>query len=254
MLKILLIEDEPDIRENTAELLEVSGFNVYAASCGGDGIKLAKRVAPDIILCDIMMPGTDGYGVKEKLTEDKNTAAIPFIFLTAKGDLKDIRRGMAMGADDYIVKPFTTDELIRAIHTRLERFRELKDGNFHSVSKSEPDQRSNLKERVLVNINGKPRLIVIKDLILIEGEGDYTRLHFPDKKELVVRKLISEWDTHLPDEQFIRVHKSSIVNIDFIEKIEKWYNRSYVIFLKHVEKPVTVSQRKIPLLKSRFSF
>jgi CheY-like chemotaxis protein len=124
--KVLLIEDDMTVRENTAEILELSGYNVNTASDGIKGVEAAKIIKPDIIVCDIMMPELDGYGVLEELSENPETQFIPFIFLTAKTDHKDIRKGMDMGADDYLTKPFEEDELISAIESRLAKTAILK--------------------------------------------------------------------------------------------------------------------------------
>lgn len=119
MKTILLIEDDTALRENTAELLELSHYNVITSPNGKIGITKAKEEKPDIIVCDIMMPEVDGYGVLEALSYDKNTSQIPFIFLSAKTEHKEIRKGMDMGADDYLTKPFEEEELLSAIESRL---------------------------------------------------------------------------------------------------------------------------------------
>lgn len=119
MKRVLLIEDDAVLRENTAELLELSHFDVIKAPNGKIGIDTAKQQLPDIVVCDIMMPEIDGYGVLEALSKDVNTRHIPFIFLSAKTEHKDVRKGMDLGADDYITKPFTEDELITSIDSRL---------------------------------------------------------------------------------------------------------------------------------------
>ncbi|MCL7752434.1 response regulator [Polaribacter sp. Z022] len=127
MKKILLIEDDEVLRENTTELLELSNYQVYNAENGKVGIKVAKEIIPDIIVCDIMMPELDGYGVLEALTNNDITKHIPFIFLSAKTERKDVRKGMDLGADDYITKPFTEDELISAIESRIAKASILKE-------------------------------------------------------------------------------------------------------------------------------
>ena len=119
MKKILFIEDDTVVRENTAELLELSDFEVITASNGKIGVTLAKKEKPDIIVCDIMMPELDGYGVLQALAEDPATMQIPFIFLSARTEHKDIRKGMDLGADDYLTKPFEEEELLSAIESRL---------------------------------------------------------------------------------------------------------------------------------------
>lgn len=121
MTKILVIEDEPPVRTNLIKLLEAEGFEVKGAQNGSTGVSLAIEQVPDLILCDIMMPDLDGHGVLEALRQNPATAAIPFIFLTAKAERSDWRQGMELGADDYLTKPFTRDELLGAITTRLQK-------------------------------------------------------------------------------------------------------------------------------------
>lgn len=121
MKKILIIEDEPSVRENLVRLLKAEGFEVMGAENGREGIEIAISTTPDLILCDVMMPELDGYGVLQTLRSEMTTSTIPFIFLTAKASRSDLRQGMELGADDYLTKPFTRKELLGAIATRLNR-------------------------------------------------------------------------------------------------------------------------------------
>jgi two-component system, NtrC family, response regulator AtoC len=125
MGKILVIEDDDNIRANVLDLLEAEGFIAIGANDGKLGVELAVRQLPALIICDVMMPGIDGFEVLEILSMKPATAAIPFIFLSARIERADVRRGMALGADDYITKPFTRSELLDAIHSRLKRVRTL---------------------------------------------------------------------------------------------------------------------------------
>jgi CRP-like cAMP-binding protein len=119
--KILLIEDNREIRENTAEILVLSNYDVITADNGKVGIEKALSELPDLIICDIMMPVLDGYGVLHLLNKNDSLNGIPFIFLTANNERKEFRRGMEMGADDFITKPFTEIELLSAIESRLKK-------------------------------------------------------------------------------------------------------------------------------------
>jgi two-component system, sensor histidine kinase and response regulator len=121
MAKILVIEDETTVRENLLELLDAEDFNVIGAENGRLGVQLAQREIPDLIICDVMMPELDGHDVIKTLRQDRLTATIPFIFLTAKSDKTDFREGMELGADDYLTKPFTRADLLGAIATRIEK-------------------------------------------------------------------------------------------------------------------------------------
>jgi DNA-binding NarL/FixJ family response regulator len=119
--KILVIEDEPEMRRNLTTVLRLEKFHALPAENGRIGVELAKKEKPDLILCDVMMPELDGYGVIAALRANPETAAIPFIFLTAKGEKPDIRAGMNLGADDYLTKPVAKADLLAAIRSRLER-------------------------------------------------------------------------------------------------------------------------------------
>jgi CRP-like cAMP-binding protein/CheY-like chemotaxis protein len=121
MKTILLIEDNADVRENTAEILTLAQYQVITAINGKEGVELAKKEKPDLIICDIMMPVLDGHGVLHLLSKNEETAGIPFIFLTAKAERSDFRKGMEMGADDYLTKPFDDVELLNAIEIRLKK-------------------------------------------------------------------------------------------------------------------------------------
>ncbi|GAA4810248.1 response regulator [Litoribaculum gwangyangense] len=136
MKTVLLIEDDVVLRENTAELLELSNYKVISASNGKIGVELAKKHLPNIIVCDIMMPELDGYGALEVLSKDKTTKHIPFIFLSAKTERSDVRKGMNLGADDYITKPFTEDDIISAIESRMAKVSILKELNQNNYLKS----------------------------------------------------------------------------------------------------------------------
>lgn len=129
MKRILIIEDNPVIRENTAEILELADYKVYTAENGKHGIELAKSIIPDLIICDIMMTDLDGYGVLKILNKNKMTSGIPFIFLTAKSSKSDLRKGMNLGADDYITKPYEETDLLDAIETRIQRNSKIKELN-----------------------------------------------------------------------------------------------------------------------------
>jgi DNA-binding NarL/FixJ family response regulator len=119
--KILIIEDEPEMRRNLATVLRMEKYFPVTAENGQTGLELARKDTTDLILCDVMMPGLDGYGVLQALRQDNKLALVPFVFLTAKGEKEDLRSGMNLGADDYLTKPVPKAELLAAIEARLRR-------------------------------------------------------------------------------------------------------------------------------------
>ncbi|PWT77584.1 MAG: transcriptional regulator [Bacteroidetes bacterium] len=122
MRSILIIDDHDEIRENIAEILDLAGYKTFTAENGKKGVEAAIKQKPDLIVCDVMMPELDGYGVLHLLKKNSLTENIPFIFLTAKTERSDFRKGMGMGADDYITKPFEDTELLDAIEMRLKKY------------------------------------------------------------------------------------------------------------------------------------
>ena len=121
MKKILVIEDEPQMRKNLQRMLQLEGFEARAAADGTEGVAIAKKELPDLILCDITMPGLDGHGVLGELRAERATSGTPFIFLTARGERGDVRAGMNLGADDYLVKPVSITDILAAIKARFAR-------------------------------------------------------------------------------------------------------------------------------------
>ena len=158
MIKILIVEDNEEIRENTAEILELANYEVFTAANGKEGYEKAVSESPDLIVCDIMMPVLDGYGLLHLINKNDQLKGVPFIFLTAKTERNDFRKGMEMGADDYITKPFNDIELLNAIESRLNKLNFQKEKVQASLSLNEfldevkqEDTLENLAESTQVN-------------------------------------------------------------------------------------------------------
>jgi two-component system sensor kinase len=163
MVKILIIEDETNIRENLEAILELENFETLAADNGRLGVELALQEQPDLILCDVMMPQLDGYGVLKALKDEPKTALIPLIFLTARSERNDLRRGMELGADDYLTKPFTLDELLMAVRTRLEKQKRFKTELAQEMSQLRSNITRSLPHEFLTPLNG---ILGITDLLI----------------------------------------------------------------------------------------
>lgn len=176
MYNIVVIEDEQGVRTNILALLKAEGFIGIGAENGEVGLQVVRREQPDLIICDIMMPELDGYQILAELQQDPQTALIPFIFLTAKTEWQDFRQGMTLGADDYIVKPFDTDELLDAIKVKLKK-KELLSQQIELLGSelNRIKQLLSAKDEILENFNQELRrpLSNIKlALEMLEGEGD----------------------------------------------------------------------------------
>jgi DNA-binding LytR/AlgR family response regulator len=249
MKKILLVEDEEDILANINYILTANGYKVFTALDGLSGYEIAKNEIPDLIISDIMMPGYDGYELKSKIDGNKKTKSIPFIFLTAKTDMQDLRLGMNLGADDYLIKPIKMEELLRAIDARLKRISQL-DNTKKRIAGPGKIQQTN---RILVTQNKKQIILKFDEIKYISAEGLYTQIHTNENKKHLLRKLLKDWENVLPKENFFRIHRSMIINLEYVEKVEKWFSRTYKVYLRGVEKPFDISQRSSVKLKEKLS-
>ncbi|WP_179336696.1 response regulator [Winogradskyella ludwigii] len=194
MTSILLIEDDLVLRDNTSELLELSHYKVFTASNGKNGIIAAKKHLPDIIICDIMMPELDGYETLKALSQDLKTKCIPFIFLSAKTEHKDVRKGMNLGADDYITKPFTEDELVNAIESRLAKAAILSENKEIYLAKEEDNATCRINTindlKNYFDDNGK-KFTIEKDKIFYR-EGDHSNYIYLIRKGSIKCQQIDE--------------------------------------------------------------
>ncbi|RZK36390.1 MAG: response regulator [Pedobacter sp.] len=181
--KVLIIEDNDDIREGTAEVLELAGYQPITAKHGKVGVEMALQHHPDIILCDIMMPELDGYGVLYLLSKNPKTANIPFIFITAKSERGDMRKGMEMGADDYLTKPFDDIELFKAIESRFKK--KQQSGTFSAEVGNTQALLEELQKK------GKLRSVASKQVIYVEDD-EPTHLYYLVKGQIKTYKRFKD--------------------------------------------------------------
>ncbi len=233
--KILIIEDNEEMRDNIAELLELSNYQVSQAGNGRDGVKTAIAEEPHLIICDIMMPGMDGYEVLYLLSQNPNTASIPFIFLTAKAEKSDFRKGMNLGADDYLTKPFEEMDLLGAVERRIKKHEQLQ-----SETKEDVEQflntDSNYKTLEGLKKDRKTRVYAKKESIY--KEGDFPHYLFAIKSGKVkTYKINSDGKQFihqiLTEGEFIGQHAliQDINHIEFAEALEP----SELILIPRVE-------------------
>lgn len=193
MKKILVIEDNNDVRENLQEILELSNYQVITAENGKLGVEIAFAEPPDMILCDIMMPELDGYGVLHILSRDRRTADIPFIFLTAKAEKDDFRRGMSLGADDYITKPFDDVALLETVEGRLKKSERLRAASAQQGGSLEYfiDEARAMEAIRHLSDNREVRHFKKKDVVFKEGE--FPRwLYFVEKGMVKIYKTTDD--------------------------------------------------------------
>jgi CRP-like cAMP-binding protein len=188
--KILVIEDNDQMRENIADIIKLANYEALTAPHGKIGVEMAKRLLPDLILCDIMMPELDGYGVFHILNKDPETANIPFVFLTAKADQSDMRLGMNLGADDYITKPFDSFDLLKVIEVRLKKNELLKEHLKNDLQGLNTffEKTKELSGFERLSESRPTRLFKKKEFIYMEGQTP-TDLYFIGRGEVKTYKV-----------------------------------------------------------------
>lgn len=246
--KILFIEDDLILLSNVKEILQEEGYEVKTEIDGLGGINSIYSFKPDLILCDISIPHKNGYEVLQEVSSEIRSKSIPFIFLTAKVEKEDIRKGMLLGADDYIFKPFDIEDLLSSIKLRLERAES-------KVEEEGSDKKKiyQVDDKLMFRTGIKAELIPIKEIKFIRAESPYVYIKFASGKSTLQRETLEEWEEKLPEKLFVRIHRSTIVNTDYINKIEKLGKTSYMIKLKDENEPFIISKRFLPKFRDKFS-
>jgi len=249
METILFIEDDSALRENLSKILSLNNYYPLLAENGKLGIELANKMAPDLIICDVMLPDIDGYAILQELSKDKDTSFIPFIFLTAKIEMQDLRKGMDLGADDYLLKPLKTKEILNAIKLRLEKKKQLI--NQKLPEQSESNNTLNNEDAILISADEKVQSIKLGNIVCIISAGVYTYLYDNTGKKYLIRKILKEWQEILPEKNFLRIHRNSMINLNHIKMIEKCQNHTYRIFMKNYDKPLYTSHRFSSVIRNK---
>lgn len=254
MKKILIIEDEATVRAGIADLLKEEGYKIFEAENGRAGVDTAKKILPDLIISDILMPEMNGYEVLDEMQSDKNTSSIPFIFLSAKTEKSDIRTGMNIGADDYLTKPYKADDLLCAVNSRLKKSENLEekfDTIYQNIIRSIPhelrtplvsiigfsqlikDSFESLKPEEIVDMNEKINTSGFELLKKIQKFLSFSELEF-----LSVEK-------NYPNENENWVKNSAEIIKTAAESIAKTYGRNSDLNVELSESPLNISEEHL---------
>ena len=232
----LIVDDERLARKELVSMLQE--FNnikiVGEADSVSTAVKAVEKFDPDIIFLDIQMPGGSGFDLLDK-TDIKSK----IIFVTAYDEFAI--RAFEVNALDYLLKPVNPERLQAAIE-RLEKEESLEE----NLRKLKYD------DVLFILLDSQYKFINIKNILCINAAGDYTELTLTDGKNGITVKSMKEWEYRLPEQNFCRIHRSTIVNIEYIERIEEWFNYSFRVFIKGVEKPLVMSRRYAAKLKEKY--
>jgi two-component system, LytTR family, response regulator len=236
--RALLVDDERLARKELRSMLsehpsvEVVGEaeNVEQAR------KLIGAQQPQVVFLDIQMPGESGFALLEKVAAD-----FKVIFVTAF-DAYAIR-AFEVNALDYLLKPINPERLARAIE-RL---------SAAEIPQPQTARKLEYEDRLFIEIDERSRFLKINNIVCISAAGDYSEVITSDGEKSLVLKSLKEWEDRLPEKYFTRIHRSTIINMEYIERIVGWFNRSYQVHLKHLEEPLTMSRRYAVKLKLKFA-
>jgi len=294
MAKILIIDDDWQIHQLVGDFLRRYGHDVSVASSGGQGLMLAASFAPDLILCDLDMPGLDGRGVVTALRQDEKMGETPVIFLSGCTERKQIRQTMNLGGDDFITKPAELPEILEAINARMTRLNHQRQRNARqldqaadflagiinnlansesgikwwseagekqlvtpnpiiqrvwqnldkrsSVTKAEPMPDSD-SDTLLIRDDNRQRYLHLSEVKAFTAAGEYSNVCWGADRHMMFRKPLKQWARELPLGQFVRVHRSAIINLAFLDYVEKDEAGKLHIHLKGFKEVIPVSQR-----------
>jgi two-component system LytT family response regulator len=234
----ILVDDERLARKELRSMLsEHPAIEVIGeAENVEQAIKLIRTQQPQVIFLDIQMPGETGFALLEKIEPD-----FKIIFVTAF-DAYAIR-AFEVNALDYLLKPINPDRLARAIE-RISAAPEITPAQI--VRKLE------YEDRLFIEVDEHSRFLKINTIVCISAAGDYSEIVTTDGQKSLVMKSLKEWEDRLPEKYFTRIHRSTIINLEYIERIEGWFNRSYQVHLRHIKEPLTMSRRYAVKLKLKF--
>jgi len=269
--RVLVIDDDAAIRELVSDILTSEGYYVIERNSAEAGLEKllsqskSKDNKFDIIVCDIMMPGATGFDVLKKIKRSKKIEVPIFIFVTASKERSDLRTAMESGADDFITKPFTSEELLKAVKAQEAKKEKLEGTllkNILDSKKRKPDevtskvklsvsQKFNVGDKLFISNIDNSGFVYIKDIVLIKSLKDYTKIYTSNKESYIVRKPLKRWLSSLPEESFQLVNRSEIVNVNSISELIKLPNSTHEIILNNCTQKVTISRRISIQLKSR---
>ena len=254
MQKLLLIYNDGVNIQNLNIMLTTHGFNTYLAEDVTNGIEIAKIYTPDLIICDIRNNGVTGVDVVQQLAENERTRVIPLLFLSADPDFREMRSVMSAGADDYIPYPVRSEEILESINARLRKINSIK-AKFDKLRNEgieSPGEIPVSENHVLVKIGTKLRIIKFEDIVLVSALKEYSKIVTKEGNKYIIRKSLKKWVDILPPISFLQIHRSTIININCVEKLIKAHESSYEVRMTGCPESFQVSVRNAKKLKKWF--
>jgi CheY-like chemotaxis protein len=284
MSKILIIDDDPRICQTLGRFLRQQGHEVITAADGRKGLA-ATTEKPDLIICDLDMPNLGGHGVLSTLRQNERLQEVPFIFFSGCASHEDIRKAMNMGGDDFLTKPAEVGEILAAVNSRLLRHQQRQQRHEKEVQKAvelfsgivndlgspaaaihwlaeaaasdqpkqpTPPVAATLKpapsQSFLAIKDNRRQFVKLSEVKVLLADGEYSKAFWGKDQSMMFRKPLKEWQTELPEPPFIRIHRKAIINLAFLDFVDKNETGKPQVHLKDYPVTLAVSLRKIPTL------
>ena len=251
--KILLIQNNHDDDSEIQEALENEGYSTYITAGEFDGLKIAERYPADAIVCELDEFEKE-LNIVKRLNHNSVTEYIPLFLITSTGQLAHIRAAMDLGADDVLVKPINTESLLRSLNTRLRKIEILKEKLTDKIISTESvfSEKPKKTDHILVKIGKKLKIVEYSSIVCITALKEYSKFITEDGSKIVVRKSLKNWMSLLPAKCFLQIHRATIINIDYIEKIVKTNERTYTVNLINVQESFDISHRYANIIRHKF--
>lgn len=251
--KILIIEGSQDCGEEIQQILNSGGYNAYIADGKTDGIGIALRYLPDLIICNLN-DADEELRVVHELNNNRATESIPFFILSRCREISHARRLIEAGADDFIVMPAELREILKTVDRKFRKLDALKERLLETMNDSldAPSTSQKKVDHVLVRIGSKLRLVEFSTIVLITALKEYTKITTSDGCKIVVRKSMRNWMDLLPPDPFLRIHRGTIINLDYLQHIQQTGPRTYKVSLKNVDEQFVLSQRFASVMRRTF--
>ena len=254
MKKILVIQNNSGQDFEFRDILESSGFNIYITENETDGLKIAGTYLPDVIICQIDNNENELKVIKT-LNDNTATECIPLIIVTTTNQSVHTRAAMELGADDVLVKPFGASSLLASVKKRLRKIEIIRASETEKITSADNSFYNHTKivDHILVKLGTKLKLVEFGKIVCITAFKECTRIITDDTFKIIVRRSMKNWTEILPPKDFLRIHRATIINMSFLEKIEKNGFRSYNVHLKNISEPFPMSQRFGNIMRRTFS-
>ncbi|HKI79386.1 MAG TPA: response regulator transcription factor [Ignavibacteriaceae bacterium] len=251
MKKVLVIQNNDSLK-TFDKILSKDEFEIFYSHNINDGLEISIRYLPDLILL-LINNIEDDIAVISKITELEKTSCIPLIVISSKSSFRELRRVMELGADDYLPEEMLGEHLLNSINKRIKKIDKIKTKISNRINSFESENNEGKRnDHILVKIGNKLKLVKFTEIVCITALKEYSKITTNDNSKIIIRKSLKNWTNLLPAKLFLQIHRSTIININFIDKIVKTNDRTYTVHLTHIAETFDFSHRYANIMRQTF--